>query len=423
VTARATVTGIGVVAPNGVGTEAYWSATLAGTSGIDKIVRFDPAQYPCQLAGAVTGFDPPSWLPSRLIAQTDLWTQFALAATTMALDDAGLDLALVPEFEIGVVTASSSGGNEFGQREIQRLWSQGPQFVGAYQSIAWFYAASTGQISIRHGARGACGVVVTEQASGLDALGQARRAVRSEAQLVISGGTEAPLSPYAFACQLANGRLSDSDDPRTCYVPFSAGARGHVPGEGGAVLIVENGSSARARGTPVYGEIAGYAAGFDPPPGSARPPALARTIGLALADAGIEPREVDVVFADAAALPSLDRAEATALTEVFGPRAVAVTAPKTMVGRLYSGGAALDVATALLALRDQIIPPTTGVDAVSADYDIDLVRDEARPAPLRTALIVARGFGGFNAAVVVAAGARRPVIQQEDRCENSRSAT
>ncbi len=400
-TGRAAITGIGVVAPNGAGTSAYWSATLAGKSGIDDITRFDPAQYPTRLGGMVSGFDPASYLPSRLIVQTDLWTQFALVATAMALDDAGIEPGSVPEYEFGVVTASSSGGNEFGQREIQKLWSSGPQFVGAYQSIAWFYAASTGQISIRHGARGPCGVIVSEQASGLDALGQARRVVRSGAQLVVSGGTEAPLSPYALVCQLASGRLSDSADPERCYLPFDTAAHGHVPGEGGAILLVESERRARARGARVYGEIAGYAAGFDPRPGCGQPPALARTIELALADAMIAPHEVDVVFADAAAVPDLDRAEAWAIAEVFGPRAVPVTAPKTMVGRLYAGGAPLDVAAALLSIRDSVIPPTTGVTDIAFDAEIDLVRGVSRPARLRTALILARGFGGFNSALIV----------------------
>jgi minimal PKS chain-length factor (CLF/KS beta) len=403
VTERATITGIGIVAPNGVGTSAYWSATLAGKSGISEITRFDPAQYPTRLGGMVSGFDPASYLPSRLTVQTDLWTQFALAATAMAVDDAGIELESVPEYEFGVVTASSSGGNEFGQREIQKLWSSGPQFVGAYQSIAWFYAASTGQISIRHGARGPCGVIVSEQASGLDALGQARRVVRSGAQLVVSGGTEAPLSPYALVCQLASGRLSDSGNPERCYLPFDAAAHGHVPGEGGAILLVESESRAKARGARLYGEIAGYAAGFDPRPGSGQPPALARTIELALADAMIAPQDVDVVFADAAAVPDLDRAEAGAIAEVFGPRAVPVTAPKTMVGRLYAGGAPLDVAAALLSIRDSVIPPTTGVSDIAFDGEIDLVRGASRPAPLRTALILARGFGGFSSALIVQA--------------------
>ncbi|HEY1621153.1 MAG TPA: ketosynthase chain-length factor [Streptosporangiaceae bacterium] len=402
-TARSVITGLGVVAPNGIGAAEYWQATLAGRGGIGPITRFDASRYPTRLGGVIRDFDPARYMPSRLVAQTDLWSQYGLAATALALRDAGLDVASVPEFELGVVTASSSGGNEFGQREIQKLWGLGPECVGAYQSIAWFYAATTGQLSIAYGARGPCGVLVAEQAAGLDALGQARRAIRTEARVVISGGTEAPLSPYALVCQLASGQLSDGDNPRQCFLPFDCRARGHVPGEGGAILIVEDLAAARARGARVYGEIAGYAAGFDQQPDSGRPAALAATIRRALADAAVAAAEVDVVFADAAAVPALDRAEAAAIEEVFGTHAVPVTAPKTMTGRLYAGGAPLDVAAALLAIRDGVIPPTVGVGELADGCRIDLVRDQARPAPLRTALVLARGFGGFTAALILTA--------------------
>jgi act minimal PKS chain-length factor (CLF/KS beta) len=176
-----------------------------------------------------------------------------------------------------------------------------------------------------------------------------------------------------------------------------------VIGEGGAILIMEDASAAAARGvSPPYGEIAGYCATFEPPPRSGRPPRLADAITGALEDAELTAAEVDVVFADAAGLPALDEAEAAALTAVFGPRGVPVTAPKTMTGRLSAGGAPLDVATALLALRDGVIPPTVNVTSVEPGYDLDLVT-RGRRSPLRCALIVARGYGGFNSALVVRA--------------------
>jgi act minimal PKS chain-length factor (CLF/KS beta) len=399
------VSGIGVIAPTGIGVEDYWQATLAGTSGIAPITLFDAASYPVRLAGEVRGFAAKDHIGSRLIVQTDRWTHLGLAATSMALADAGLDPAAMDPYDIGVVTASSSGGNAFGQREIQSLWSKGPEYVTVYQSIGWFYAATTGQVSIRHQLKGPSGVMVAEQAGGLDAVGQARRVLRDDAKAVITGGTEAPIGPYAFTCQLANGMLSRSADPLRAYLPFDAAASGHIPGEGGAVLVLEDPAVARARGaTHSYGEIAGYAATFDPPPGSGRPPTLRRAIDAALADAGAAPEEIDVVFADAAGSPELDRAEAAAIAAVLGPHRVPVTAPKSMVGRLYAGGAALDLATSLLALRDQVIPPTTGVRELAPGCEIDLVRDRPRPAALRTALVLARGFGGFNSALVV----RRP---------------
>jgi act minimal PKS chain-length factor (CLF/KS beta) len=400
----AVVTGIGVVAPNGMGTSAYWSATKEGRSGIGPIRRFDASGYPVQVAGEVTEFVAKDHVPSRLIAQTDRMTHFALAGTEWALADAAAEPKEIPDFQASVITANSSGGFEFGQRELANLWTKGSTYVGAYQSIAWFYAANTGQISIRHGMRGPCGVIASEQAGGIDALAQARRALRGGTQLVVSGGTDASLCPWGFITQIPAGRLSRRNDPEFAYLPFDVAASGFVAGEGGAMLIVEDAKAARARGaSQVYGEIAGYGATFDPRPGSDRPPGLRRAIILALADAGLSPRQVDVVFADAMGAPDLDLVEARTLAEVFGPYGVPVTAPKTMTGRLYAGGAALDAATALLAIRDSVVPPTVAVSEVVPGYDLDLVVGAARHMSVRAALVIARGHGGFNAALILRA--------------------
>jgi act minimal PKS chain-length factor (CLF/KS beta) len=401
-TRTAVITGLGVTAPNGCDAESYWAATLAGRSGLARITRFDPTGYPVQVAGEVSDFVAAARLPGRLVPQTDHWTHLGLQAAAAALADAGIEPRTLPEYEMAVVTASSSGGTEFGQREIEKLWSKGPQHVGVYQSIAWFYAATTGQISIRHGMRGPCGVICTEQAGGLDALGQARRMIAQDTSLVVTGGTDASLCPYGVVAQSATGLLSGRSDPDRAYLPFAAEACGYVPGEGGAMLVVEDLEAARARGANrPYGRLAGYAATFDPAPDSGREPGLRRAAELALADAGRSPAAVDVVFADAAGVPEADRREAAAIRRLFGSRCVPVTAPKTMTGRLNAGGAALDVAAALLALRDQVIPPTVAVAELAAGCEIDLVRDVSRPARLRTALVLARGHGGFNAAVVL----------------------
>lgn len=411
---QAVISGLGIVAPNGVGADDYWAATLAGTSGIGPITRFDPASYPVRLAGEVTDVDAAARIPARLAVQTDRWTHLGLFAAELALADAQADLTTMPEYELAVVTASSSGGTEFGQREISKLWQQGPGYVGAYQSIAWFYAATTGQISIRHQMRGPCGVIATEQAGGLDALGHARRLLRSDARLVITGGTDASLCPYGLVAQLATGRLSACADRARAYLPFDTAACGYLPGEGGAILIVEESEAVSARGGPEpYGKLAGYAAGFDPAPRAGREPALRRVITAALADAGLSPQDIDVVFADASGVPELDAAEARAISDVFGQQGVPVTAPKVLTGRLYGGGAALDVATALLALRHAVIPATPGVrDLAAACRQLDLVTAGPRPLaqdgpPTVSALVLARGYGGFNAAVVLSAPRRR----------------
>jgi minimal PKS chain-length factor (CLF/KS beta) len=397
---RVVVTGMAGLAANGSDTPAFWAATLAGRSGLGRLTRFDGSGYPVTVVAEVPDFSAPDHVIGRLMVQTDLWTQFALTTSDRALADAEIELTDIPEHSMAVITASSSGGNEFGQIEIERLWHKGPQHVGPYPSIAWFSAATTGQLSIKHGMKGPCGVIVAEQAGGLDAIGHARRAIRKGATMALTGGTEAPIGPYALTCQLAAGILDPQDDPDQAYLAFDPRAQGHVPGEGGAILVIEEESAARRRSAPqIYGEIAGYAATYGT--GDRSGPVLRAAIEQALADAEVTPADVDVVFADAAGVPAADQVEIDILAEVFGPRGVPVTAPKTLIGRVYAGGPALDVVCALLAIRDQVVPPMRVLDP-TLDLPLDLVT-ETRPATVRTALILARGYGGFTSALVVRA--------------------
>jgi 3-oxoacyl-(acyl-carrier-protein) synthase len=405
---RAVITGLGVVAPNGTGTEAWWKATTAGKSGIGRITHFDPSSYPAQLAGEVDGFEATDYIDQRLVVQTDRWTHMALAATQMALEDAGFDPEGKDPYRMSVITASATGGNEFGQREIENLWGKGPIFVGAYQSIAWFYAATTGQIAIKYGMKGPCGVVIQEGAGGLEALWHSRRNIIRGVDLVVSGATEAPIGPYALTCQLTSGRLSTAIDPADAFRPFDARANGHVPGEGGAIIIIESGDHAQARKARVYGEILGYGTTSDaydakrPTPNGDQ---LARAMALALERAGLDAGAIDAIFVDAAGIPEADAAEVQAIKDVFGARAtkIPVTAPKTMVGRLYAGSGALDVAAAVLAMRDGLLPPTINLEHPAEGFDLDFVTGEARSAKLETVLVNARGFGGFNSSIVLGA--------------------
>ncbi len=399
---RVVVTGLGVAAPTGLGTEAYWSATLAGRRAIGRVTRFDPSSYPATLAGEIKEFRAEEHLPSRLLPQTDRMTRIALVSADQAFADAGIDPGELADYDAGVITASHSGGFEFGQNELRALWSKGSRYVSAYQSFAWFYAVNSGQISIRNGLRGPSSVLVSDQAGGLDAVAQARRQIRKGTRVIISGAVDASICPWGWVAQLTSGRLSEETDPARAYLPFDDDAGGHVPGEGGALLVVEDDEHARTRGARVYGEIAGYAATIDPRPDSGRPPSLRRAIELAIADAALDAGDVDVVFADAAAVPELDRSEAEAITDVFGSRGVPVTAPKTTTGRLYSGAAPIDLAAAFLSIRDGVIPPTVGT-TLSDRYDIDLVASTPRRAAVRNALVLARGQGGFNSAMVVRA--------------------
>ncbi len=401
-TSMTVITGLGITAPNGLGTENYWTATCRGKSGIGPVTRFDAAGYPAVLAGEVPGFAAEDHLPSRLLPQTDHMTRLALVAADWALADAGVRRDEWPEYDLGVVTASSAGGFEFGQRELRNLWSKGGQYVSAYQSFAWFYAVNTGQISIRNGFRGPSGVVVSDQAGGLDAIAQARRLIRKGTRLVVAGGVDGSICSWGWVAQLAARSLSTATatDADTAYLPFDHRAAGHVPGEGGALLVLEDADSAARRGARVYGEVAGCAATFDPKTGIGRAPGLRRAIELALRDASLAPDDIDVVFADGAATPELDRAEADAICAVFGLRGVPVTVPKTMTGRLLSGAGSLDLAAALLSMRDQMIPPSANISP-DPGYGLDVVVGQPRAVRVRAALVVARGHGGFNSALVV----------------------
>ncbi|WP_308379369.1 beta-ketoacyl synthase N-terminal-like domain-containing protein [Streptomyces sp. ISL-43] len=404
---RTVITGIGVVAPNGIGADAFWKATQAGTAVLGRVTRQGCEHLPLRVAGEVRGFDPASMVEERYLVQTDRYTHHALAAADLALEDARLGRADYENdpFSVGVVTAAGSGGGEFGQRELQHLWEQGPRFVGPYQSIAWFYAASTGQISIRRGLKGPCGVVAADEAGGLDAFAHAARAIRQGSRAMLVGATEAPLAPYSIVCQLGYEALSTHDDPERAYRPFTEKACGYVPAEGGAMFLVEDEQEALRRGASVRAVLAGHAATFTGPhrPETAEKAGegLAHAIRGALRDAGCAPEEVDVVFADALGTPQADRAEAAALLSALGPhgRKVPVTAPKTGTGRAYCAAPVLDTAAAVLALEHGIVPPTPNVFDVC--HDLDVVTGTARTAELRTALVLSRGLMGSNAALVL----------------------
>ncbi|MFD9814127.1 beta-ketoacyl synthase N-terminal-like domain-containing protein [Streptomyces sp. NPDC059080] len=400
---RCAVTGIGVVAPNGTGTEPFWKATREGISVLDRVTREGCGQLPLKVAGEVRDFDPGGLVEERFLVQTDRFTHFAMAAADLALEDAGL----VPDddrspYAVGVVTAAGSGGGAFGQRELQHLWGQGPRHVGPYQSIAWFYAASTGQVSIRGGFKGPCGVVASDEAGGLDALAHAARTLARGTDAVVVGAAEAPLAPYSIVCQLGYEDLSLVPDPNRAYRPFTSRACGFVPAEGGAMLVVEEERTARERGAAVRAVVAGHGATFTGASRWAQSRAgLARAIEVALAEAECAPEEIDVVFADALGVPAADRAEALALADALGGHAarVPVTAPKTGTGRAYCGAPVLDTAAAVLSLEHGVVPPTPNV--VDVCHDLDVVTGWARPAELRTALVLSRGLMGSNAALVL----------------------
>jgi minimal PKS chain-length factor (CLF/KS beta) len=403
---RAAITGIGVIAPNGLRVDAYWKSVKEGLGVLDLITREGCEHLPLRVAGEVRAFDAAALIEERFLVQTDRFSHFAMAAAALSLDDAGLANGDPAEpYDIGVVTAAGSGGGEFGQRELQKLWGQGSRFVGPYQSIAWFYAASTGQISIRGGFKGPCGVVASDEAGGLDSIAHAARVVRRGTAAVVVGAAEAPLAPYSMVCQLGYPELSTVEDPERAYRPFTTGACGFAPAEGGAMLVVEDETRARDRGAAVRATVAGHAATFTGASQWERSrEGLAHAIRGALDEADCAPEEIDVVFADALGVPEADRAEALAIADALGAHGtrVPVTAPKTGMGRSYCAAPVLDTAAAVLAMEHGQVPPTPNVFDIC--HDLDLVMSRARPAELHTALVLSRGLMGSNAALVVRRG-------------------
>jgi minimal PKS chain-length factor (CLF/KS beta) len=402
---RAVITGMGVVSPSGSTLDEHWATVQDGQHRLAPISAFDAGRYPTQLAGEVRGLDFASLIEGRVAVQTDRWTWMALLGTEYALADAGLDLSTLDPYDLSVVLASSSGGNAFGQRELQRLWSDPARTVGAYQSIAWFYAASVGQVSIRYQAKGPSNVLLSESAGGLDSLAHAARLVRRGVPVVLAGGMEAPLSPYALACQLRSGRLSTEPSAEQAYQPFDAAASGYVPGEGGVVFVVEELESALARDAPIiYGEILGAAATHDAAHTGWAPADnhrhYAAAMRLALERAGRESDEVDLVIPDAVGLPTQDRDEMVAIDEVFGGRPVPVSTHKPLVGRMYQGGSALDAATALLAIRHRTMPRSVVPRQPAPGCALNFTSGGDQ-AQLDTTLIGARGFDGYNSALVL----------------------
>ncbi|MFF7154100.1 beta-ketoacyl synthase N-terminal-like domain-containing protein [Streptomyces sp. NPDC008139] len=381
-TGAVVVTGLGIVSPAGLGARDYWAQACGSRHGAGRHGEARTAGEPAWPTAALLDPAPGDQLWGRPAPQADRMARLALAAADWALADAGIRPQDLPDFGPDAVTAvtaaaaaaAAPGGRYsegrrpgFGARFRAGSGTGGPRGQagrqsGAYRSFAWFYAVSSGQISIRDGMK------------GLDAVAHARRQIRQGGRLIVSGGVDAPVCPATWSA----------------HTPPPAARPG-----GGALLVLETAHAALARGAKIYGEVAGYGATFDPDPSGGREPGLRRAVELALCDAGAVPGEVDAVF-----VPGLDAAESAAVTAVFGVHAVPVTAPRTTTGRRYPGTAApLDLAAALLAMEEGLIPPTAD-DLPSPGYDLNLVLSP-RTAELRTTLVVARGHGGFNSAVVL----------------------
>lgn len=405
----AVITGFGVVAPAGIGVNAFWQGVKSGQSFITPLTRFDTTRFASKMAGVVHNFDAVEYINPRVVAQTDRWTHFDLTCAREAISQASLDIGQEDPARVGAVFAAGTGGNAFGQQQLHFCWEKGPKYVSAYESIAWFYAASIGQVSIRHGIRGYGRNICAEAAGGLIALAHAAKVIdQGICDVVIAGGSEASIAPYAFACHQASGLISPETAPYP-YRPFDMTRSGPIVGEGGAVFCIESREHARRRGATILAEIVGGGQSFD---GQAeREPATdgkeyARAMQLALNTAQLKPSEIDWIICDGLGTQSSDIAESRALETVFAStlQNIPASAPKSMYGRLFNGASPVDVAMALLGMKYDTVLPTVGGKQQDPRCLLDIVPHKARSKKLHNVLIGARGFGGFNAALIVKNG-------------------
>ena len=402
----AVITGIGVITPAGIGVADFWKGMVSGQSFIGPITTFDPARFTSKVAGVVENFEPEAFLDPRIVIQTDRWTQFDLVCASQAMQDAGLQPQDEDPTKFGAVFAAGTGGNEYGQQQLHICGSQGPKHVSVYLSIAWFYAASIGQVSICNKIRGYGRNICAEAAGGPIAMGHAARIIaQGTCDVVAVGGCEAPLTPYTFASHQASGLLSSESGPYP-YRPFDATRSGPVVGEGGAGFCVESKAHALKRDAHIYAEVAGWGQSFDgvlsrEPAENGR--AYARALSQALSMAQLQPSDIDWIICDGLGTQGGDISEAKALQSVFGDALLTIpaSAPKSMIGRLFNGASTVDMASALLGMQEDTVLPTVGMMHPDANCPLDCVPHQARSRQVRNVLVGARGFGGFNSAIIL----------------------
>jgi 3-oxoacyl-[acyl-carrier-protein] synthase II len=404
---RVVVTGVGLVSPVGIGTEETWAGLIRGDSGIAPITLFDAKDYACRFAGEVKGFRPEDFLDRKDIKKTGRFIQFALAAAEFAVASSKLNLTAEDPERIGVYVGSGIGAFEVIEREYEKLLSGGPSRVSPFFITATIANLASGQISIRYGASGPSLTHATACTSGAHAVGEAFRAIqRNDADIMICGGSEAAVTPLSVAGFAAMRALSTrNDDPATASRPWDQGRDGFVVGEGAGVLLLEEYNHAVQRGAPILAELVGYAANSDAfhtnaPPEDGR--GVRRVMQLALKDADLLPAQIQYLNAHATSTPLGDRAEATAIVQVFGDHAktLLVSSTKSMTGHLLGGAGSLEAGITVLALRDQIAPPVTNLTDPDPACQFGIVLDKGIALPMEYAMTNSFGFGGTNASLI-----------------------
>lgn len=405
---RVVITGIGLVSPIGIGVKNNWEAILQGKSGISLITRFDVSQYTSKIAGQVNNFDPQDFIEKKDLRKMDLFIQHALAAAFLAVQDSGLTPEELKGDRTGVYVGSGIGGIGSIEETHKKLLEKGPTRVSPFFLISTIINEASGQISIRFGAKGPNSATATACTTSTHAIGDSYRIVsRGEAEKMIAGGAEAPITPLGVAGFCAMRALSvRNDDPSRASRPFDATRDGFVIGEGAGILILEELKSALKRGAKIYAEIVGYGMSGDAYHVSA--PCLdgegaSLVMERAIKDAGIDPQEVNYINAHGTSTPYNDKIETLAVKNVFGEYAhkIAMSSTKSMTGHMLGAAGGAEIAYSALCLKNQVMPPTINYKHPDPECDLDCVPNKPRPAEVHYALSNSFGFGGTNGAILL----------------------
>ncbi|MGH9715416.1 MAG: beta-ketoacyl-ACP synthase II [Candidatus Acidiferrales bacterium] len=404
---RVVVTGVGLVCGCGIGTEEVWASLLAGKSGISPITHFDPAGFDCRIAGEVKGFDPLNWIEKKELKKMGRFIQLALAATDFAVRMSGLELSPEVAGATGVFIGSGIGGFDVIEREHSKYLHGGPGKISPFFIPAAIVNLASGNVSIRYGAKGPNSATATACSASAHAVGDAFKIIqRCDAEVMIAGGSEAAVTPMGVGGFAAMRALSTrNDEPERASRPFDAQRDGFIVGEGSGVLILESLDLARRRGAKILAEIVGY--GMSGDAHHITQPAEHGDGGYrvslaALKDAKIAPEDIGYVNAHGTSTPIGDAIETEALKRVFGERAktVPISSTKSMTGHLLGGAGGLEAGISVLALRDQILPPTINQENPDPACDLDYIPNTARKSEVRYALSNSFGFGGTNASLI-----------------------
>ncbi|PID21841.1 beta-ketoacyl-[acyl-carrier-protein] synthase II [Sporosarcina sp. P3] len=403
---RVVVTGIGGVSPVGNSAEESWEAVLAGKSGIDVMTRLDQEKFPVSVMAEVKGFNIEEYVSRKDARKMDRFTHYAVASAMMAMKDANLELEGDLALRTGVWIGSGIGGMESHETQFNTFLEKGYRRVSPFFVPMMIPDMAAGQVSIFTGAKGINSCSVTACASGTNSIGDAFEVIlRGDADVMITGGTEAPITSLAVAGFIASTALSLNDDPTKASRPFDKNRDGFVMGEGAGIMILEEYEHAVARGAKIYAEIVGYGSTGDahhitaPAPGGE---GGARAMQQALAKAGVEPTQVDYINAHGTSTPYNDLFETMAAKTVFGDHAykLAMSSTKSMTGHLLGAAGGIEAIFTVKALQEGILPPTMNYETPDPECDLDYVVNEARKADITYAMSNSLGFGGHNASLV-----------------------